>query len=531
MKRSRENDDDDDSASPFFRQLKSWRTTELNTLFRLNKSVWASCQTANQIECMTIKTEQEIARCNELYATEHGTVLVFGDNDNNLLGLPMPEEDQDTTTPTALPHVTQVRAVSLGGLHAAALTVNGDVYAWGVADNGALGYMPPPVPEGSTPEEVLPKIVPKLNDILQVKCGDSQTLFLNTQGQVLMCGMIRASNDDQYHYPSPETSCEGSSATPVPIPMPGNLKAIRIEAGNASNFAAALLEDGSLVTFGKSGILESLLDSFISHSLLFSHAYYYHYYDDSGFGEKGELARSRDIVAPLLDGGFDVTAAFLEMTVPEVLQRFLTPHKARFAGPVPFPYSRKKVLSFACGSNHLLVLARNVGEGITTLYSSGQNSSGQLGLPQEIPEVHELTEVRPHVSLVAAGPYHSYMVDGDGHKMFACGQNSYAQLGLGHSRSPQFGWQAVAFPEPVLLTKITSGGSHGMAVDADNTLYTWGFGTMGATGHAHAADGEEGGDILRPTRLNLKSNKKILDCGGGGQHSVVLLSEKDHEEG
>lgn len=236
------------------------------------------------------------------------------------------------------------------------------------------------------------------------------------------------------------------------------------------------------------------------------------------------------MVAPLPDGGFDLTAALVNMQLPEIEQKFLTPQKARFAGPVPFPYSRKKVLSFACGSNHLLVVARNVGEGIATLYSSGQNSSGQLGLPEEISVVHELTEVRSDVSLVAAGPYHSYMVDGDNRRMFACGQNSYAQLGLGHSKSPQFGLQPVAFPEPVLLTKIASGGSHGMAVDADNTLYTWGFGVMGATGHHKAANGEEGGDIFRPTKLNLQSKKKILDCGGGGQNSAVVLSELDHED-
>lgn len=249
----------------------------------------------------------------------------------------------------------------------------------------------------------------------------------------------------------------------------------------------------------------------------------------TGFGETGELARSQDIVAPLPDGGFNLSKALETMKQDEIMRKFLTPNHARFAGPVPFPRSRKEVLSLACGSNHLLVVARNRGEGIASLYSSGQNSSGQLGLPEEVESVHELTEVREHVALVAAGPYHSYIVDGDGHLMFACGQNSYAQLGLGHSRSPQFGLQPVAFPEPVLLTRIAAGGSHGMALDADNTLYTWGFNEMGATGHMRNAIGETDGDIFRPTKLNLHSKKKILDFGGGGQHSAIVLSEKYHQ--
>lgn len=255
-----------DGSAPqgrFFKKLKCWRETELTELFRVNKAAWASCQTANQIECMTIKTEQEISRCNELYGTDHGTVVVFGDNDNNLSGLTMEVEDEeknmvertDTTTPTVLPGVNQVRAVSLGGMHTAALTVNGDVYVWGVADNGALGYDATKDKAGVSPTEILPAKTPELNDILQVKCGDSQTLFLNTKGQVLMCGMIRSSNDEQYHYPAEGQPCLGSNSTPVPIKMPGNQKVVRIESGNASNFAAALLEDGSLVTFGKSEVL------------------------------------------------------------------------------------------------------------------------------------------------------------------------------------------------------------------------------------------------------------------------------------
>ncbi|GAX20487.1 regulator of chromosome condensation [Fistulifera solaris] len=493
MKRAREEDAIEAPPGSFFKKLQQWRALEIDDLFRLNQSVWESCQTPNQIEQLTIQTQQEITRCNDLYATEHGTILVFGDNDNNLLGLPMMDENSEyveTTTPTVLPNVDRVRSVSLGGLHTAALTVDGDVYVWGVADEGALGY------SVKSDDEIMPQLVPNLRNILQVKTGDSQTLFLNTQGQVLMCGMIRSSIDEKYHYPAEGRSCRGSNATPVPIQMPGNQKVVRIETGNASNFAAAVLEDGSVVTFG--------------------------------FGEKGELARSRDIAAPEPNGDFNLTEALQGMTEAQVLQHFLTPAPARFAGPVPFP--RKEVLSLACGSNHLLVLARNRGGGIPTLYSSGQNSSGQLGLPEEIESVHELTLVREHVGLVAAGPYHSYIVDEDGHLMYACGQNSYAQLGLGHSKSPQFGWQPVAFPEPVLLLKVAAGGSHGMALDANNTLYTWGFNTMGATGHHRAANGEKGGDLLRPTKLNLRSSKKILDFGGGGQHSTVVLSTRDFED-
>ncbi len=214
----------------------------------------------------------------------------------------------------------------------------------------------------------------------------------------------------------------------------------------------------------------------------------------------------------------------------EIMQTFLTPQPARFKGPIPYPYPQKDVLSVACGSMHLLVLARNRGEPTVTLYSSGQNGSGQLGLPVEVQDVHELTRVRDNVGLIAAGAAHSYLVDAGGHRMYGCGENSRAELGLGHWNSPQFCWQPISFPGPILLTKIASGGGHGMALDIDNSLFTWGFGEEGQTGHVCDASGFPGGDLLRPTKLDLNSNKTILDFAGGEKSSAVVVSENDYEE-
>ena len=232
---------------------------------------------------------------------------------------------------------------------------------------------------------------------------------------------------------------------------------------------------------------------------------------------------------------------FFKTEDDKIMRNFLTPQC------VPFPYSKKEVLSLACGSNHLLVLARDRDDGSKTLYGSGLNTWGQLGLPKDDKpieddtsvkddtsakddtSVRELTELRTDVGLIAAGPYHSYIVDEDGYRMFASGKNAYGQLGLGPSGDPHFGFEQIAFPRPILLTKIAAGGGHGMALDNHNTLYTWGFGAMGATGHLCDVDQKEEGDIFRPTRLDLPSRTKILDFGGGSQFSAVVLSDNDHE--
>ncbi len=254
------------SSDGFYGKLKGCRASEISTLIECNKFVFESIEDADEIESNVIFTERAISRCNELYATENGPVIVFGNNEVQGLGLPMQvkgknsDSDSDSAPdsaavpPTILTNVNRVRSIAAGGQHFAALTVDGDVYTWGCPDEGQLGYMPSPESE-SVPEKV-----PGLNNILQVQAGNAHTLLLNTKGQVFMCGMFLSSDDtERYHFPVDGESCHGITTTPVPLKMPENKKAIRIATGNASNFAAVLLEDGQLVTFGKSVFFPSVL--------------------------------------------------------------------------------------------------------------------------------------------------------------------------------------------------------------------------------------------------------------------------------
>ncbi|GAX11029.1 hypothetical protein FisN_2Lu558 [Fistulifera solaris] len=157
---------------------------------------------------------------------------------------PKPDLLTTRTLPTKVPRVKRVCSISAGGMHTAALTVDGKVYTWGVDDEGALGY------SLDDDENPIPQIVPQLDEIIQVTSGESFTLFLNTKGQVLMCGKMRSFHYDSFHYPSDGVACQGNTVQPVVVPMPGNEKAVSIAAGNGSNFAAVLLKSGVIGTFG-----------------------------------------------------------------------------------------------------------------------------------------------------------------------------------------------------------------------------------------------------------------------------------------
>ena len=117
-----------------------------------------------------------------------------------------------------------------------------------------------------------------------------------------------------------------------------------------------------------------------------------------GFGNCGELARTADMG----DIGFDDKGVF-DMKKPHmkgneydldfVRDKFLNPSAVRFAGAV----SKKTVLFVACGSYHLLVVAREPNQFQSTLYASGLNQYGQLGLGVDEKgkgvDRHELTPV------------------------------------------------------------------------------------------------------------------------------------------
>jgi Regulator of chromosome condensation (RCC1) repeat len=112
-----------------------------------------------------------------------------------------------------------------------------------------------------------------------------------------------------------------------------------------------------------------------------------------GFGNSGELARSADMINRNEKGEFDLKKPHVNkdgtFDYPFICEKFLRPGPVRFA----VGSQKKTVLTVACGSMHLLVVAREPNQFQSTLYSSGRNQYGQLGHGDEIIR-HELTPVR-----------------------------------------------------------------------------------------------------------------------------------------
>ena len=255
-----------------------------------------------------------------------------------------------------------------------------------------------------------------------------------------------------------------------------------------------------------------------------------HTFADLGFGNDGELARSKDMGAqPTQDGTYDVTKQFYltgdgtTVDLQKVLREFLTPKPPRWAGSVPFP--RKVVNDVACGGNHLLVVARDIANGSHNfLYASGLNADGQLGLGDFVSR-HELTCVQAlsgGIAKVAAGKDFSLALSSSALELYSFGRADFGSLGRGRFKPPfqRPHPEQVAFPGeyPVMLKEIAAGDSHALVISLEDKVYTWGYADQLATGHT-------GGDwevIWRPRELDL-GDVKPLQAVGGSQHSAFLV--------
>lgn len=204
---------------------------------------------------------------------------------------------------------------------------------------------------------------------------------------------------------------------------------------------------------------------------------------------------------------------------------FLTPGPVEWAGKP----QKREVLQFACGSMHLIVVARDFGVFSPRVYSSGANNYGQLG-HGDMFERHELTPIlaldNKRISKAAGGNYHSLAMAMDGSCVFAWGAADKGQLGLCET-APEDGHleanpKEVPFPEETMgasrIIDIACGETTSFARTSKGTIYSWGFNETGATGHPSF----DGIDVYLPKLVEL--NNTIVDgVSGGGHHSLFLV--------
>ena len=264
---------------PHVQYLKSMEQADLTALFRLYRPVFIDPPKKNmqaQIQQMAVYQDYVAAymlqtqTVRHLYGTATGRVIMSGSNEVQQLGLPVLGEVGPTEHKAASSTGRAVRRLACGGAHTLALTVHGDVLVWGLEDDGIVGPHPSiTVLNEGTDDQVLvsnPVTIRGFVDsrtgqvedgtAIMVAAGVAYSLVLTKTGQVYYWGTLRDNQQDKYHMPSSSAKNDsdicGSGARPVHVPMPsGVMGALRIAASSAGSLCAAILEDKSLVTWGK----------------------------------------------------------------------------------------------------------------------------------------------------------------------------------------------------------------------------------------------------------------------------------------
>ena len=296
---------------------------------------------------------RRINKYKELYHKPfRGMVFTCGSNEMNVLGY---EHDDNVTRPKRVKCLTApIVQIACGSTHTVGLDVNGRVYAFGSTDEGALGrpgkeYTGDLQVRGFIPSKHARFPTPVQNEddcIIKVVCGTVLTLCLSINGNLYEMGCYRDYDDENLRDQKPpddatvdpkgKTFPFGSLWRPTHLwQMPGKVK----DMACGAHMNAAILEDGTLVTWG--------------------------------IGTKGELARHvPDRFSDKSTGHYDVDSL-----------------KLHFLKPLPVPFPRNKqlaVISVACGVGHLKVVAREPGRIESTVYGSGLNGDGQLGLGDQV---------------------------------------------------------------------------------------------------------------------------------------------------
>lgn len=189
----------------------------------------------------------------------------------------------------------------------------------------------------------------------------------------------------------------------------------------------------------------------------------------------------------------------------------------------------KTVTAIAAGAKHCLALTS---EG--KVYAWGDSGQGQLGINsyvfQTTPVPVDTTGVLAGKTVVgiAAGENNSFAVTSDG-LVFAWGYNNSNYAGvpgkLGDGTSTAFRPAPVAVTGALtgkLVTMVSAGDNHTLAVTADGKLYAWGENTTGALGDGTTTH------RLAPVAVDVTgvlAGKTIISASAGYDHTLAVSSD------
>ncbi|KAI0492406.1 hypothetical protein KFK09_026677 [Dendrobium nobile] len=411
------------------------------------------------------------------------SVWSFGDNSNGALGISSPL--LDAYEPTKVPSLpANVTTIAAGHYHSLAVNADGEIWAWGRNEEGQLGRgLDAPRDKWRQPERVL-----GLDDVnvqaayasgvVSAAVGDDGSLWVWGRSKRGQLGL-------------------GKGVT---------------EAVKPTKVEALLGHEICKVSFGWGHAL-----AFTRDRKLFG----WGYAEDGRLGKMGEALISSSVQEPNFYSSLDKSVSMFDVAEKLVAEKMEKENNMPiiWAPSLVQELSSIEVSDAACGLDHSLVLCCD-----GTVFSSGDNTLGQLGRDTEGTKMLPVQINNFHPISLAAGLGHSlllYLIPSKGEAeeaagILSWGWNCSSQLGRhGSEKVPS----TVAGLDGKRLVSVAAGRVHSISLTSKGEVWTWGSGRNGRLGLGSSADEAE------PTFVECLEGLEVLQAIAGFDHNLLLIAD------
>ena len=450
--------------------------------------------------------------------TANGDLYTWGDNSSFMLGL---GDRTNRTTPTRVPGLSNVVAIGLEESHSAAITANGDLYIWGSNNANQLGLGVVDTDGRYYHIQETPTKVPGLPNAVSVCLGPKHSAAITANGDLYIwgagsSGQLGLGDNTSRNSPTIVTVINSNTVTP---------------ATPHSQFSGDMGKAGGFPTFSMGGAHSAAISSN-------GDLYTWGWNNDGqlGHGDK-ELRRSLSKVPGLSNviavsmGGFyelDYSGHITSLTVTPLgiaHSAAITAngdlytwgnntsgqlgHGDNSTRTTPAKVTvLPNVAAVSLGGAHSAAITAN-----GDLYTWGNNDFGQLGLGDDVNRTRPTkTQGLSGVVAVCLGETHSAAITANG-DLFTWGDNNYGELGLGDNTSRR---TPTKIPGLSNVIAISMGAFNSAAITANGDLYTWGANRDGLLGHGDASD--------RSIPTNVTGLSNVAAVGLGDERSAAITA-------
>lgn len=450
---------------------------------------------------------------NSGFLDDVGRVWVCGAGDSGQIGegerRPSLQPCLATIPDAALPVVS----IAFGDRHAAAVTSSGALLTWGAAEFGCLGH------GNDTDDELVPRVVSLVGDVVGVACGERHTTALTRSGAVYSFGSGEThqigvmDNVDQVapvHVASLSdvVAIAVGSTTSLAVARNGDVHAwgyaletpvprrvdklhgqlvTNVAAGGPDVMLALVVDGQQCFEFAPATRTTARFEALLGKQVAQIAAGAFHFGVVDRSGQVLVWGEDRDGLRLGINAGYDVVA------VPQRV-------------PVSLAIAFK---SIACAREHSVALTDD-----GKVYTWGSGETGRLGHGDErdCPSPTLVGALSARIDQVAAGQFNSLAITDTG-ALFVWGAGRAGQVGNG-SDSPALVPEAVGIPGPARQASL--GDQHCVAILEGGQVFAWGDNELGQCGITSAGTDDDTGTIVaRPeqvTALNGVSVTKV-SCG------------------